>query len=29
MIISCGTRDKGGVWGDRMRITFDEIYQRI
>jgi hypothetical protein len=25
----CGIRDKGGVWGDRMRVPFDEVYQRI
>lgn len=29
MIVSCGIRDEGGVWGDRMRIPFDEIYQKI
>jgi len=29
MIISCGIRDDGGIWGDRMRIPFVEIYQRI
>lgn len=29
MIVSCGIRDKGGVWGDRMRIPFNEVYQRI
>lgn len=29
MIISCGIRADGGVWGDRMRIPFDEVYERI
>jgi nitroreductase len=29
MIISCGIRDKGGIWGDRMRVPFDDVYQRI
>jgi len=29
MIISCGIRDEHGVWGDRMRIPFNEVYQRI
>lgn len=29
MIISCGIRDEKGVWGDRMRIPFNEVYQRI
>lgn len=29
MVISCGIREKGGVWGDRMRVPFDEVYKRI
>jgi nitroreductase len=29
MIISCGIRDEKGVWGDRMRIPFSEVYKRI
>ena len=29
MIVSCGIRDEKGVWGDRMRIPFDEVYQKI
>jgi len=29
MIIPCGVRTENGVWGDRMRIPFDEIYRRI
>jgi len=29
MIISCGIREEEGVWGDRMRIPFKEIYHRI
>jgi nitroreductase len=29
MVVSCGIRDEHGVWGDRMRIPFDEVYQRI
>ena len=29
MIISCGIRDEHGVWGDRMRIPFDEVYHKI
>jgi len=29
MVISCGIREVGGVWGDRMRIPFDEVYKRI
>jgi nitroreductase len=29
MIISCGIRDNRGVWGDRMRVPFDEIYKRV
>ncbi len=29
MIVSCGIRVENGLWGDRMRIPFDEVYQRI
>ena len=29
MIVSCGIREERGVWGDRMRIPFKEVYQRI
>lgn len=29
MIISCGIRDEKGVWGDRMRIPFKEVYKKI
>lgn len=29
MVISCGIREEHGVWGDRMRIPFNEVYQRI
>jgi nitroreductase len=29
MIVSCGIRDEKGVWGDRMRIPFNEVYRRI
>lgn len=29
MIVSCGIRDEQGVWGDRMRIPFNEVYRRI
>ena len=29
MIVSCGNRDEIGVWGDRMRIPFNEVYHRI
>lgn len=28
MIISCGIREENGVWGDRMRIPFDEVYHK-
>jgi nitroreductase len=27
MVISCGIREEKGVWGDRMRIPFDEVYR--
>ena len=29
MVISCGIREENGVWGDRMRVPFNEVYQRI
>ena len=29
MVVSCGIRDEKGVWGDRKRISFNEVYQRI
>lgn len=29
MIISCGIRAEMGVWGDRMRIPFSEVYKKI
>jgi nitroreductase len=29
MIISCGIRDgKKGIWGDRCRLPFEEVYER-
>ena len=29
MVVSCGIREVNGVWGDRMRIPFDEVYRKI
>lgn len=29
MVISCGIREEKGVWGDRMRIPFNEVYKNI
>jgi nitroreductase len=29
MVISCGIREEQGVWGDRMRVPFNDVYQRI
>ena len=29
MIVSCGIREERGVWGDRMRVPFDEVYHKI
>ena len=29
MVISCGIREEQGVWGDRMRIPFEEVYHKI
>ena len=29
MIIGCGYRDKGGIYGPRFRVPFDEVYHKI
>jgi nitroreductase len=29
MVVSCGIREETGVWGDRMRIPFEEVYHKI
>ncbi len=29
MVVSCGIRDENGVWGDRMRLPFEEVYKKI
>ncbi|MCU0360955.1 MAG: nitroreductase family protein [Bacteroidia bacterium] len=29
MIISCGIREQKGVWGERMRVPFEEVYKVI
>jgi len=29
MVISCGIREDLGVWGDRMRVPFDEVYHKV
>lgn len=29
MVISCGIREEKGIWGDRMRIPFNEVYTRL
>lgn len=29
MVVSCGIREENGVWGDRMRVPFEEVYQLI
>lgn len=29
MIISCGIRDKGGVYGSRYRVPFEKVYQHV
>lgn len=29
MVISCGIRDDKGVWGDRTRIPFHEVYKNL
>lgn len=29
MVVSCGIREENGVWGDRMRVPFTDVYHRI
>ncbi len=29
LLVSCGIRAEGGVWGERFRLPFDEQYHRI
>ncbi|MDR0792731.1 MAG: nitroreductase family protein [Chitinophagaceae bacterium] len=29
MVISCGIRKENGIWGDRMRVPFEEVYRKI
>ncbi|HMO32825.1 MAG TPA: nitroreductase family protein [Lacibacter sp.] len=29
MVVSCGIREPGGVWGERMRVPFEKVYKRI
>jgi nitroreductase len=29
MVVSCGIREEGGIWGDRMRVPFEEVYERF
>ena len=29
MVVSCGIREEQGVWGERMRVPFDEVYRKI
>ncbi|MFK8296368.1 nitroreductase family protein [Capnocytophaga canimorsus] len=29
MIITCGIRKEGGIWGERFRVPFEEIYHQV
>ena len=29
MVVSCGIREDRGVWGDRMRVPFDDVYRKV
>ncbi|MFK8275169.1 nitroreductase family protein [Capnocytophaga cynodegmi] len=29
MIITCGIRKDGGIWGERFRVPFEEIYHQV
>jgi nitroreductase len=29
MVVACGIREEGGVWGNRMRVPFEEVYFKV
>lgn len=29
MVVSCGIRDEKGVWGEQMRVPFEEVYHKM
>lgn len=29
MVVSCGIRTEKGIWGDRMRVPFSEVYRKV
>lgn len=30
MVVACGIRKPGhGIWGERFRLPFDEVYRRV
>jgi len=29
MVVTCGIREEKGVWGDRTRLPFEEVYRKI
>ena len=29
MVVTCGIREEKGVWGDRIRLPFEEVYRKI
>ena len=30
MIVTCGIREEGrGIWGNRFRLPFDEVYRKV
>ncbi|WP_172915868.1 nitroreductase family protein [Capnocytophaga canimorsus] len=29
MIITCGIRKEGGIWGERFRVPFEEVYHQV
>lgn len=29
MVVSCGLRDESGIWGERMRVPFEEVYTKV
>ena len=29
MVVTCGIREEKGIWGDRTRLPFEEVYRKI
>lgn len=29
MVVSCGIRSEKGVWGERFRVPFNDVYRKL